>query len=40
MFDGARGGKVIHAIKVYREVTGVGLAEAKAAVDAMAREMS
>lgn len=31
----ARTGKKIEAIKVYREKTGVGLAEAKAAVDAM-----
>jgi len=30
-------GKMIHAIKIYREVTGVGLKEAKEAVDAMAR---
>jgi ribosomal protein L7/L12 len=29
------GGKVIHAIKLYRERTGVGLKEAKDAVDAM-----
>lgn len=31
----ARGGNKIEAIKLYREVTGVGLAEAKAAVEAM-----
>lgn len=30
-----RSGKVIHAIKLYRERTGVGLKEAKDAVDAM-----
>jgi ribosomal protein L7/L12 len=29
--------KVIHAIKLYREATGVGLAEAKAAVEEMAQ---
>ena len=29
--------KMIHAIKLYREATGVGLAEAKAAVEEMAR---
>ena len=37
--DYLRKGKLIHAIKVYREVTGVSLAEAKAAVEAMAAEM-
>ena len=31
-------GKTIAAIKLYREATGEGLREAKAAVDAMARE--
>jgi predicted RNA-binding Zn-ribbon protein involved in translation (DUF1610 family) len=31
----ARGGQKIEAIKLYRETTGVGLAEAKAAVEAM-----
>jgi large subunit ribosomal protein L7/L12 len=30
-------GKTIQAIKIYREATGVGLKEAKDAVDAMAR---
>jgi len=29
--------QLIHAIKLYREVTGVGLAEAKEAIEAMAR---
>jgi len=38
-YDNLRKGKLIHAIKVYRDVTGVGLAEAKAAVEAMAAEM-
>lgn len=33
----ARAGKKIEAIKLYRELTGVGLAEAKAAVDEMGR---
>ncbi len=32
-----RAGQLIHAIKAYREATGVGLAEAKAAVEAMWR---
>ena len=39
LYDNLRKGKLIHAIKVYREVTGVSLAEAKAAVEAMAAEM-
>jgi ribosomal protein L7/L12 len=30
--------QLIHAIKLYREVTGVGLAEAKQAIDEMARD--
>lgn len=30
--------QLIHAIRLYREVTGVGLAEAKEAVEAMARD--
>lgn len=30
--------QLIHAIKLYREVTGVGLAEAKEAIEAMARD--
>ena len=30
--------QLIHAIKLYREATGVGLAEAKEAVEAMARD--
>ena len=29
--------QLIHAIKLYREITGVGLAEAKSAVEAMGR---
>ena len=29
--------QLIYAIKLYREVTGVGLAQAKSAVEAMAR---
>jgi len=33
--DLVRAGRKIEAIKVYRERTGAGLAEAKAAVDAM-----
>ena len=32
--------KLIHAIKLYREATGVGLAEAKAAVEEMAQNES
>lgn len=31
-------GKMINAIKIYREVTGVGLKEAKDAVEAIARQ--
>ena len=31
----ARGGRKIEAIKRYRELTGVGLAEAKAAIDGL-----
>jgi hypothetical protein len=38
-YDHLRSGKLILAIKVYRQVTGVSLKEAKAAVDAMAAEM-
>jgi hypothetical protein len=33
-----KGGNKIAAIKIYREMTGVGLAEAKAAVEAMQRD--
>jgi ribosomal protein L7/L12 len=33
------GGNMIEAIKLYRERTGVGLAEAKAAVDDLARKL-
>jgi ribosomal protein L7/L12 len=32
-------GKLIQAIKMYRQLTGLGLKEAKDAVDAMARDM-
>jgi Ribosomal protein L7/L12 C-terminal domain len=35
--DALRTGKLIQAIKIYREVTGVGLKEAKEAVEALAR---
>ena len=35
--DALRRGKMIEAIKIYREVTGVGLKEAKDAVEAIAR---
>jgi hypothetical protein len=38
-YDFLRRGKLINAIKVYRDVTGAPLREAKAAVEAMAREM-
>jgi ribosomal protein L7/L12 len=34
-----QGGKMIQAIKIYRELTGAGLAEAKAAVDQLARQL-
>jgi large subunit ribosomal protein L7/L12 len=36
LYDFIARGKLIEAIKIYREVTGVGLKEAKDAVDAMA----
>lgn len=39
LYDALRRGKTIEAIKIYREVTGAGLKEAKAAVEAMGREM-
>ena len=35
--DALRRGKMIEAIKIYREVTGVGLKEAKDAVEAIVR---
>jgi ribosomal protein L7/L12 len=35
--DALRKGNLIEAIKLYRELTGVGLAEAKAAVEHLAR---
>ncbi len=34
-----QGGKMIEAIKIYRGITGMGLKEAKTAVEAMARDM-
>ncbi|MBF9071719.1 ribosomal L7/L12 family protein [Streptacidiphilus fuscans] len=37
--DAVRAGKLIQAIKVYREQTGAGLREAKAAVDGIAAEL-
>ena len=36
LYDAIARGKMIQAIKIYRETTGVGLKEAKDAVDAMA----
>jgi Ribosomal protein L7/L12 C-terminal domain len=36
LYDAIARGKLIQAIKIYREATGVGLKEAKDAVDAMA----
>jgi ribosomal protein L7/L12 len=36
-YDALRRGKKIQAIKIYREATGVGLKQAKDAVDAMVR---
>jgi ribosomal protein L7/L12 len=36
-YNALNNGKKIEAIKIYRNVTGAGLAEAKAAVDAMER---
>jgi hypothetical protein len=38
-YDYLRRGKLINAIKIYREYTGASLAQAKAAVDAMAAQM-
>jgi ribosomal protein L7/L12 len=37
-YDALRRGSKIQAIKLYRQTTGVGLKEAKDAVDAMVRE--
>jgi hypothetical protein len=39
LYESIRAGKLINAIKIYREVTGASLAEAKSAVDSMARGM-
>lgn len=39
LYDALRRGKKIEAIKIYREVTGAGLGEAKSAVDRIVREM-
>lgn len=39
ILDFIRQGNKIQAIKIYREVTGVGLAEAKDAVDQIERSM-
>ena len=39
LYDALRRGKTIEAIKIYRQVTGAGLKEAKSAVEAMAREL-
>jgi hypothetical protein len=39
LYDALRQGKTIQAVKIYREVTGAGLAEAKAAVERITREM-
>jgi hypothetical protein len=38
-YDYLRRGKKINAIKIYRQVTGASLVEAKAAVEAMAAQM-
>jgi len=38
--EAVRAGRMIEAIKLYREATGVGLAEAKAAVDRIAAEFA
>lgn len=38
ILDALRGGQLIVAIKLYREQTGMGLAEAKRAVEDIARE--
>jgi hypothetical protein len=39
MYDAIRAGKLINAIKIYREATGASLAEAKSAVESIARGM-
>ena len=36
-FDALQRGKMVQAIKIYRDATGVGLKEAKNAVEAMAQ---
>jgi ribosomal protein L7/L12 len=38
VYDAVRRGKKVLAIKLYRELTGVGLADAKDAVDAIGRD--
>jgi len=35
-----RGGNIVEAVKIYRDTTGVGLADAKKAVEAIARANS
>ena len=39
VYDAIRRGKQVQAIKRYRDITGARLADAKAAVDALIREM-
>ncbi len=39
VYDALRRRKPIEAIKIYRQLTGAGLADAKHAVDAMARDL-
>jgi ribosomal protein L7/L12 len=39
VYDALRRHKTIEAIKIYRQLTGAGLADAKRAVDAMARDL-
>jgi hypothetical protein len=39
VYDALRRRKSLEAIKLYRQLTGAGLAEAKSAVDSMARDL-
>jgi ribosomal protein L7/L12 len=39
VYDAVRRGKKIQAIKLYRDITGAGLATAKDAVDQLARQL-
>jgi len=39
VYDALRAGKAVDAVKLYRELTGASLAEAKYAVDSIARDL-